>query len=145
MASFLILIVPFSVLVMTALAVVLPGQSHAVLNPGPRGFSELLYAFTSQANNNGSAFAGLQANSPFYNVTGGLAMLIGRYWVAIPTLALAGSLARKKLIPTGDGTLPTHMPLFIFWLVTIVLLVGALNYFPALALGPIVEQFMVPH
>ena len=145
MASFLILIVPLAVLVMTALAVALPGQSHAVLNPGPRGFSELLYAFTSQANNNGSAFAGLQANTPFYNVTGGLAMLIGRYWVAIPTLALAGSLARKKLIPTSDGTLPTHTPLFIFWLVTIVLLVGALNYFPALALGPIVEQFMVLH
>jgi K+-transporting ATPase ATPase A chain len=142
MASLLILIVPLTVLGLTALAVMLDAGTSSVLNPGPRGFSEVLYAFTSQGNNNGSAFAGLNANTPFYNSAGGIAMLIGRYWLAVPTLALAGSLARKKLIPASDGTLPTHTPLFIFWLIAIVLLVGALNFFPALALGPIVEHFM---
>jgi potassium-transporting ATPase potassium-binding subunit len=144
MASLLILIMPLTVLGLTALAVTLDAGTHSVLNPGPRGFSEVLYAFTSQGNNNGSAFAGLNANTPFYNITGGIAMLIGRYWLAVPTLALAGSLARKKLIPPSDGTLPTHTPLFVFWLIAIVLLVGALNFLPALALGPIVEQFMIP-
>jgi K+-transporting ATPase ATPase A chain len=144
MASLLILIVPLTVLGLTALAVTLDVGTHAVLNPGPRGFSEVLYAFTSQGNNNGSAFAGLNANTPFYNIAGGIAMLIGRYWLAVPTLALAGSLARKKLIPASDGTLPTHTPLFVFWLIAIVLLVGALNFFPALALGPIVEHFILP-
>jgi len=142
MASLLILIMPLIVLGLTALAVMLDDGTRSVLNPGPRGFTEVLYAFTSQGNNNGSAFAGLNANTPFYNIAGGIAMLIGRYWLAVPTLALAGSLARKKLIPPGDGTLPTHTPLFVAWLITIVLLVGALNFFPALALGPIVEQFM---
>jgi potassium-transporting ATPase potassium-binding subunit len=144
MASLLILIMPLTVLGLTALAVMLDAGTHSMLNPGPRGFSEVLYAFTSQGNNNGSAFAGLNANTPFYNFTGGVAMLIGRYWLAVPTLALAGSLARKKLIPPSDGTLPTHTPLFVFWLIAIVLLVGALNFLPALALGPIVEQFMIP-
>ncbi len=144
MASLLILIMPLTVLGLTALAVMLDAGTHPVLNPGPRGFSEVLYAFTSQGNNNGSAFAGLNANMPFYNVAGGIAMLIGRYWLAVPTLALAGSLARKKLIPASDGTLPTHTPLFIVWLIAIVLLVGALSFFPALALGPIVEHFMLP-
>ncbi len=144
MASLLILMMPLTVLGLTALAVMLDAGTHSVLNPGPRGFSEVLYAFTSQGNNNGSAFAGLNANTPFYNIAGGIAMLIGRYWLAVPTLALAGSLARKKLIPASDGTLPTHTPLFVFWLIAIVLLVGALNFLPALALGPIVEQFMVP-
>ena len=142
MASLLILIMPLTVLGLTALAVTVDEGMRSVLNPGPRGFSEVLYAFTSQGNNNGSAFAGLNANTPFYNVAGGIAMLIGRYWLAVPTLALAGSLARKKLIPASDGTLPTHTPLFIVWLIAIVILVGALNFFPALALGPIVEQFM---
>lgn len=144
MASLLILLMPLTVLALTALAVMLDAGTRPVLNPGPRGFSEVLYAFTSQGNNNGSAFAGLSANTPFYNITGGIAMLIGRYWLAVPTLALAGSLARKKLVPAGDGTLPTHTPLFVFWLVAIVLLVGALNFLPALALGPIVEHFMLP-
>ncbi len=144
MASLLILIMPLTVLGLTALAVMLDAGTRSVLNPGPRGFSEVLYAFTSQGNNNGSAFAGLNANTPFYNIAGGIAMLIGRYWLAVPTLALAGSLARKKLIPPSDGTLPTHTPLFVFWLIAIVLLVGALNFLPALALGPIVEQFMIP-
>jgi K+-transporting ATPase ATPase A chain len=144
MASLLILIMPLTVLGLTALAVVLDPGKSAVHNPGPHGFSEILYAFTSQGNNNGSAFAGLGANTPFYNLTGGLAMLVGRYWLAVPTLALAGSLVRKKLVPPGEGTLPTHTPLFIFWLVAVVLIVGALNFLPALALGPIVEHFLLP-
>ncbi len=145
MASLLILIMPITVLGLTALAVVTKTGTSSIFNPGPHGFSEILYAFTSQGNNNGSAFAGLNANTPFYNITGGLAMLIGRYWLAVPTLALAGSLARKKLIPASAGTLPTHTPLFIFWLIAVVLIVGALNFLPALALGPIVEHFMMLH
>ena len=145
MASLLILIMPIAVLAFTALAVVTSDGRAGIANPGAHGFSEILYTFTSQANNNGSAFAGLSANTPFYNITGGLAMLIGRYWLAVPTLALAGSLARKKLVPAGEGTLPTHTPLFIFWLIAVVLIVGALNFLPALALGPIVEHFMMIH
>jgi potassium-transporting ATPase potassium-binding subunit len=143
MASILILIMPLTVLGLTALAVMTKAGTSSILNPGAHGFSEVLYAFTSQGNNNGSAFAGLNANTPFYNLTGGIAMLIGRYWLAIPTLALGGSLVRKKLVPAGEGTLPTHTPLFIFWLIAVVLIVGALNFFPALALGPIVEHFMM--
>jgi K+-transporting ATPase ATPase A chain len=143
MASLLILIMPFTVLVLTALAVVTQAGTSSILNPGAHGFSEVLYTFTSQGNNNGSAFGGLNANTPFYNITGGIAMLISRYWLAVPTLALAGSLVRKKLVPASEGTLPTHTPLFIFWLIAVVLIVGALNFFPALALGPIVEHFML--
>ena len=141
MASLLILIMPIAVLVCTAIAVVTTDGKAGIANPGPHGFSEILYTFTSQTNNNGSAFAGVSANTPFYNILGAIAMLIGRYWLAIPTLALAGSLARKKLVPPGDGTLPTHTPLFVFWLVAVVLIVGALNFLPALALGPVVEHF----
>jgi potassium-transporting ATPase potassium-binding subunit len=143
MASLLILIMPLTVLLLTALAVIAKAGTDSIANPGPHGFSEILYTFTSQGNNNGSAFAGLNANTPFYNITGGLAMLISRYWLAVPTLALAGSLVRKKLVPVSEGTLPTHTPLFIFWLIAVVLIVGALNFFPALALGPIVEHFMM--
>jgi K+-transporting ATPase ATPase A chain len=143
MASLLILIMPLIVLFFTALAVVTQAGKASVLNPGPHAFSEILYAFTSQGNNNGSAFAGLNANTPFYNLTGGLAMLISRYWLAVPTLALAGSLVRKKKVPAGAGTLPTHTPLFIVWLVGIVIIVAALNFIPALALGPIVEHLML--
>jgi K+-transporting ATPase ATPase A chain len=143
MAALLILIMPLVVLGLTAIAVVAaPGQA-AVFNPGPHGFSEVLYAFTSMGNNNGSAFAGLGANTPFYNLLGGLAMLIARFWLIIPTLALAGSLVRKKRVPEGAGTLPTDTPLFVGWLIAIVLVVGALNFLPALALGPIVEQLML--
>ncbi len=145
MASLLILIMPITVLVFTALAVVTTAGTSTIFNPGPHGFSEVLYVFTSQANNNGSAFAGIGVNTPFYNITGGIAMLIGRYWLAVPTLALAGSLVRKKLVPVSEGTLPTHTPLFIFWLVAVVLIVGALNFLPALGLGPIVEHFMMVH
>jgi K+-transporting ATPase ATPase A chain len=145
MASLLILIMPITVLAFTALALIMPDGKAGIANPGAHGFSEILYVFTSQGNNNGSAFAGVSANTPFYNITGALAMLIGRYWLAVPTLALAGSLARKKLVPAGEGTLPTHTPLFIFWLIAVILIVGALNFLPALALGPIVEHFMMIH
>src|SRR5262249_32393438 len=112
-------------------------------NPGAHGFSEVLYGFSSAGNNNGSAFAGLNANAPFYNTALGIAMLIARYWLMIPTLAVAGSLARKKYTPPGAGTLPTHTPLFITWVVATVLLVGALNFVPALGLGPIVEHLQM--
>jgi K+-transporting ATPase ATPase A chain len=143
MASLLILIMPLTVLGFTALAVVTEAGKATVYNPGAHGFSEVLYAFTSQGNNNGSAFAGLGANNPFYNLTGGIAMLIARYWLAVPTLALAGSLVRKKKVPTGSGTLPTHTPLFVVWLTAIVIIVAALNFIPALALGPIVEHLLL--
>jgi K+-transporting ATPase ATPase A chain len=143
MASLLILIMPLAVLVLTALAVLTSAGQSAVLNPGSHGFSEILYAFTSQTNNNGSAFAGLSGNNLFYNTTGALAMLIGRFLLAIPTLALAGSLAMKKKVPAGAGTLSTTSLLFIGWVIAVVLLVGALNFIPALALGPIVEHLIL--
>jgi K+-transporting ATPase ATPase A chain len=143
MASLLILIMPITVLVLTAIAVMTTPGKASILNPGPHGFSEVLYAYASQGNNNGSAFAGLNGDTPFYNITGGIAMLIGRFFLAIPTLALAGSLVRKKKSPESAGTLPTHTPLFILWLMAVVILVGALNFFPALALGPIVERLIL--
>jgi potassium-transporting ATPase potassium-binding subunit len=140
MASLVILIMPMIVLFFTALAVVLPVGLSSISNPGAHGFSQILYAFTSQGNNNGSAFAGLIGNTTFYNLTGAVAMLMGRFWIAIPTLALAGSLANKKKVPAGAGTLSTTSPLFIAWLIAVILIVGALNFIPALALGPIVEH-----
>lgn len=153
MASLVILIPCIVVLTGTALAVALPQGKGAlydanvgytsIYNPGAHGFSEALYAFSSMGNNNGSAFAGLGANNPFYNITGGIAMLLARYWLAIPTLAIAGSLASKKLVPNGPGTLPTHTPLFVAMLIGVVIIVGALTFIPALALGPIVEQLMM--
>ena len=143
MAALLILIMPIIVLGFTALAISTDTGRSSILNPGPHGFSEVLYAYTSQGNNNGSAFAGLAANTPFYNLTGGLAMLISRFWLAIPILALAGSLARKKLVPPGPGTLPTDTPLFVVLLIGVVVMVGALTFLPSLALGPIVEELMM--
>lgn len=143
MASLMILIPVALVLGFTALAVATASGRATIFNPGPHGLSEVLYAFSSMGNNNGSAFAGLGANTPFYNITGGMAMLFARYWLAIPALAIAGSLAAKKRIPVGAGTLPTHTPLFVTWLVGVVLLVGALSFLPALALGPIVEHFLL--
>jgi potassium-transporting ATPase potassium-binding subunit len=140
MASLVILITPGIVLIGAAVGVVTAAGTAGILNPGIHGFSEVLYAFSSAANNNGSAFAGLSANTPFYNTALGLAMLFGRYWVAIPVLAIAGSLARKKTVPAGPGTLPTATPLFAGLLVGVVILVGALTFVPALALGPIVEH-----
>jgi len=143
MASLLILLMPMIVLGFTALATVTDAGKAGVFNPGPHGFSEILYTYTSQGNNNGSAFAGFGANTPFYNLTGGIVMLIGRFWWIVPTLALAGSLARKKAVPAGLGTLPTHTPLFIILLIGTVVLVGALTFIPALALGPIVEHLLM--
>ncbi len=143
MASLVILVPPIVVLGFTALAVMTEAGLGGRLNKGAHGFSEILYAFSSMGNNNGSAFAGLSANVPFYNSTGGLAMLISRYWLAIPTLAIAGSLARKKQVPAGAGTLPTHTPLFVALLIGVVIIVGVLTFVPALALGPIVEHLML--
>ncbi|MCS6316466.1 MAG: potassium-transporting ATPase subunit KdpA [Nitrospira sp.] len=144
MAALVILIMPIIVLGFTAVAVVTESGTSSILNPGAHGFSEILYAYTSQGNNNGSAFGGLNANTPFYNLTGALAMLVSRFWLAIPTLALAGSLARKTIGPAGLGTLPTHTPLFVALLIGVVIMVGALTFVPALALGPVVEHlFMV--
>ena len=140
MASLVILITPTLVLVGTAVGVVTVAGKAGIANPGIHGFSEILYAFSSASNNNGSAFAGLSANTPFYNTALGLCMLFGRYWLAIPVLAIAGSLARKKTVPAGPGTLPTATPLFVGLLVGVVILVGALTFVPALALGPIVEH-----
>lgn len=143
MAALLILIMPIVVLGLTALAVSLDAPKSSITNPGPHGFSQVLYAYTSQGNNNGSAYAGFGANTPFYNLTGALAMFLPRFWLMIPTLALAGSLATKKKIPAGAGTLPTNSLLFIGWLVVVVIVVGALNFIPALALGPMVEHLMM--
>ncbi len=144
MASLVILLPCSAVLIGSALATLSDTGASAVANPGMHGFSEILYAFTSGANNNGSAFAGLTVNSPFYAVAIGIAMLIGRYWLIVPTLAIAGALANKKSVPTSSGTLPTHTPLFVVLLAGTVLLVGALTFVPALALGPVVEQLSVP-
>lgn len=140
MASLVILIPAAFVLLGTAVAVVTNAGASGISNPGPHGFSEILYAFSSAANNNGSAFAGLSANIPFYNSLLGIAMLFGRFWVMVPVLAIAGSLAAKKQVPAGPGTLPTHTLLFILFLVGVIMLVGALTFFPALALGPVVEH-----
>lgn len=143
MAALVILIPPMIVLLGAAVAVATDAGKSGVLNHGPHGFSEILYAFSSAGNNNGSAFGGLSANTPFYNFALGIVMLIARYWLAIPTLAIAGSLARKKITPSGAGTLPTHTPLFVVMLVGVVILVGALTFIPALALGPIVEHLIM--
>ena len=143
MASLVILIPCFVVLVGTAIAVAVDPGKAGVANPGAHGFSEILYAFSSAGNNNGSAFAGLSANTPFYNIMLGIAMAVSRYWLAIPVLAIAGSLAAKKQVPAGAGTLPTHTPLFIVLLIGTVIVVGALTFIPALALGPIVEHLVM--
>ena len=143
MASLAILAPSAMVLLGTALASAVPSAAAAVANPGPHGFSELLYALSSTSNNNGSAFAGLTVTSPFWTVLTGVAMLVGRYWVIVPVLALAGSLAKKKIVPASAGTLPTHGPLFTALLVATVLLVGALTFVPALALGPGVEHLQL--
>jgi len=143
MSSIAILVTPLLVLVGTAVAVSLDAGRAGTANPGAHGFSEILYAFTSAANNNGSAFAGLSANTPLYNLMLGIAVWFGRFGVIVPVLALAGSLAAKKRIAVTGGTMPTHGPLFVVLLVGTVLLVGLLNYVPALALGPAVEQLML--
>jgi K+-transporting ATPase ATPase A chain len=142
MASLALLAPAVMVLLGTAIAVVMEPGLAGIFNPGPHGFSEVLYNFSSAANNNGSAFAGMSTNTPFYNLLLGLAMLVGRYWIAIPVLALAGSFAQKKVVAAGPGAFPTHTPLFVVLLLAMVVLVGALTFLPALALGPLVEHLM---
>jgi len=142
MASVAVLVVNALVKIGTAIGVATTAGVAGVLNPGPHGFSEILYAFSSAANNNGSAFAGLSANTIFYNTALGISMFIGRFWVIIPVLAIAGSLAKKKQVPAGLGTLPTHTPLFVMLLIGVIVIVGALTFMPAWALGPIAEQLM---
>ena len=143
LASVFILTTPFVVLMGTAVAVLTDAGKAGISNPGAHGFSEILYAFTSAGNNNGSAFGGLSANTIFYNVSLALAMFIGRYWPIMATLAIAGSLAQKKRVPVTEGTMPTHGPLFVALLIGSILLIGVLTYVPALALGPIVEHLML--
>jgi len=141
MAMLAILILPLSILGFTALAVVLPVGTGAMANAGPHGYSEALYAYTSATGNNGSAFAGISANVPFWNDTLGLAMFIGRFLMIIPMLAIAGSLVRKKIVPVSAGTFPTDSPLFVGLVVGVIAITGGLIYFPAVSLGPVVEHF----
>jgi K+-transporting ATPase ATPase A chain len=141
MVSIALLVPLICSLVGTAVAVLTEAGKAGVSNPGAQGFSEILYAFSSAGNNNGSAFAGLNANTPFYNTGLGIAMLFSRFWCLLPVLAIAGSLAAKKTTPASSGTLPTHTPLFVLLLAAVVVLVGVLTYVPALALGPIAEHF----
>ncbi len=140
MAMLAILVLPLMYLGWTAVAVVLPSAVASMANAGPHGFTEVLYAYTSQTGNNGSAFAGLTGNTPFYNITGGVAMFVGRFFMIVPAMALAGSLAGKKSIPPSAGTLPTTGGLFVGLVVGVILIIGGLTFFPALALGPIVEH-----
>jgi K+-transporting ATPase ATPase A chain len=141
MAMLAILILPLMMLGLTAISVVVPFGVSSMANAGPHGFSEALYLYTSSAGNNGSAFAGFTGNTLWYNTTGGIAMLVGRYFVIVPMMAAAGSLAAKQIVPASAGTFPTHGGLFIGLLVGVILIVGGLTFFPALALGPIVEHF----
>jgi K+-transporting ATPase ATPase A chain len=140
-----ILVMPLLVLGFTAGSVFVGSVKSSILNPGAHGFSELLYAFTSAGNNNGSAFAGLNANTSWLNTTLGIAMLFGRFFLIIPTLAIAGSLVRKQHVPESAGTFPTDTPLFVVLVIGVILIVGALTFLPALALGPIVEQLKILH
>jgi potassium-transporting ATPase potassium-binding subunit len=143
MAMLAILVLPLMFLGWTAVAALVPSAVSATNNPGPHGFTEILYAYTSQTGNNGSAFAGLSANTPFYNLTGAVAMFVGRFWMIIPTMAIASSLAAKKSIPPSAGTFPTTGGLFVGLVVGVIVIVGGLTFFPALALGPIVEQLSI--
>jgi potassium-transporting ATPase potassium-binding subunit len=142
LAVLYILIFPLCILGLTAWAAVVPYGTSSLNNTGPHGLSEMLYAFTSGAGNNGSAFAGLNANTPFWNVALGFDMLIGRFMMIIPALAIAGSMVGKKTVPEGPGTFPTNGALFSGLLVSVVIIVGALTFFPALSLGPVVEHFL---
>ena len=143
MAVLALLISPLLVLGATALAMAIPQGLSSILNPGPHGLTEVLYAYTSANGNNGSAFAGLTGNTPFYNWSLGMVMLIGRFAEVIPILAFAGSLVRKRVVPAGLGTFPTTGPLFVALLIGVILIVGALTYFPAYSLGPVVEQLLM--
>ncbi|MBO0713049.1 MAG: potassium-transporting ATPase subunit KdpA, partial [Acetobacteraceae bacterium] len=128
-----------------AVATVIPAAVAATNNAGPHGFSEILYLYVSSTANNGSAFAGISANTPFYNRTGAVAMLVGRFWMIIPAMAIAGSLAAKKTVPASTGTFPTTGGLFVGLVAGVIVIVGGLTFFPALALGPIVEQLAMQH
>ncbi|MFY9875753.1 MAG: potassium-transporting ATPase subunit KdpA, partial [Rhodomicrobium sp.] len=141
MAMLAILILPFSILGFSAIAVVVKDGLAGMANAGPHGFSEALYAYTSATGNNGSAFAGLSANTMFYNTTLAFAMLIGRFLMVIPALAIAGSLARKRILPPSAGTFPTHGLQFVLLVSGVILILGGLTFFPALSLGPVVEHF----
>ena len=143
LAMLYVLVFPLVILLFAAWAAVAPYGLSSLENAGPHGLSEILYAFTSAAGNNGSAFAGLNANTPFYNVALGIAMLVGRFWMIVPALAIAGTLSGKKTAPAGPGTLPTNGPLFTALLVSVIVIVGALTFFPVLSLGPVVEHFLV--
>jgi K+-transporting ATPase ATPase A chain len=143
MAMLAILVLPLMYLGWTAVAMLVPSAVAAMGNPGPHGFTEVLYAYVSQDGNNGSAFAGLSANTPFYNLSGAAAMLVGRFWMIIPTMTIAGSLAAKKSVPPSAGTFPTTGALFVGLVVGVIVIVGGLTFFPALALGPIVEQLAI--
>ena len=140
MAMLAILVLPLMYLGWTAVAMLVPSAVSAMANPGPHGFTEVLYAYTSQTGNNGSAFAGLSANTLFYNVTGAIAMGVGRFWMIIPTMAIAGALVAKKSVPPSAGTFPTTGGLFVGLVVGVIMIVGGLTFFPALALGPLAEQ-----
>ena len=141
MCSLAILTMPALVLLTGAAACLIPEARAAVANSGPHGFSEIFYAMTSMGNNNGSAFAGLSANQPFYNLVGAISMLCSRFWILLPVMAIAGSVAAKKRVPESAGTLPTHDGLFIVWLTVVIIIIGALSFLPALALGPIADHF----
>ena len=141
MTMLVLLTVPAFILLLTAVAAVLPAGLAGLNNAGPHGFSELLYAYTSAAGTNGSAFAGLSANTPFFNLTLALAMFAGRFLVFVPVLCIAGGLAAKRIVPASAGTLPTHGAQFVGLLIGTVVIVGGLTFFPALALGPVAEQF----
>jgi K+-transporting ATPase ATPase A chain len=143
MAMLAILVLPLMYLGWTAVAMLVPSAVAAMNNPGPHGFTEVLYAYTSQTGNNGSAFAGLSANTVFYNLTGAVAMFVGRFWMIIPTMAIAGSLVTKKTVPASAGTFPTTGGLFVGLVVGVIIIIGGLTFFPALALGPIVEQLSI--
>jgi len=143
LAMLALLILPLAILGFSAAAAMLPKALESLANAGPRGLTEILYAYASAAGNNGSAFAGLNANTPWYNTTLAIAMLLGRFAYIVPVMAIAGALAAKKKVPVSPGTFPTHGPLFIGLLIGVILILGGLQYFPALALGPIVEHFLM--
>jgi potassium-transporting ATPase potassium-binding subunit len=143
MATVVVLVMPTIVLIGTALAVATAAGRAGMSNPGPHGFSEILYAFTSMGNNNGSAFAGINSNTPFYNDVGAVVMWLGRFWEIVPVLAIAGAMAAKKRVPASPGTLPTHTGQFVLWLAAVIIIIGALSFLPALALGPIAEHLLL--
>jgi K+-transporting ATPase ATPase A chain len=145
MTMLYVLIFPLVILTLSAISVIYPMGLAGITNPGPHGLSQILYAYTSTAGNNGSAFAGLNANTHWYNITTGFNMLMGRFLMMIPMLALAGNLARKKSIPPSPGTFPVNTALFTVLLTGVILIVGALTFFPALSLGPILEHLLLQH